>query len=110
MVQLKNFYETQSYILIEMEYLGGGQLKQLYEKRLALLKTSLPRKTKRSAVPLETPSPQKNKRKLVKAATTIVEKKEQLQLKQTKKPMSPTKQPTALSDQSQSEFSDSDCE
>ena len=23
-VQLKNFYETQSYILIEMEYLGGG--------------------------------------------------------------------------------------
>ena len=52
-VQLKNFYETQHYILIEMEYLGGGQLKQLYEKRLEILKRTLPRKNKKptSAIP-----------------------------------------------------------
>ena len=36
-----------------MEYLGGGQLKQLYEKRLEILKKTVPRKTKKpaSAVP-----------------------------------------------------------
>ena len=30
-----------------MEYLGGGQLKQLYEKRLEILKKTIPRKQKK---------------------------------------------------------------
>ena len=60
-VQLKNFYETQHYILIEMEYLGGGQLKQLYEKRLEILKKTTPRK--RSKVDSPDKSFQKRKSK-----------------------------------------------
>ena len=32
-----------------MEYLGGGQLKQLYEKRLEILKKTVPRKGKKPA-------------------------------------------------------------
>ena len=30
-VQLKNFFETSPYILIEMEYLSGFQLKRVFE-------------------------------------------------------------------------------
>jgi serine/threonine protein kinase len=64
-VQLKNFYETQHYIIIEMEFLNGGQLKKLYENKMDYLRQTKPHK--------------KNPRLLV--AQSLVKKKSKTKLK-----------------------------